>query len=1145
MILTCSSVVSQSIRINEVVASNATHLDEDGDTPDWLELHNFGTNAVSLQNWTITDDVSNVNQWSFPNVSLQPDEYLLLWASSKDRAEASFARTLVNEGDTFKYIIPSSEPSVNWKDISFDDTAWLDGISGFGYDDGDDNTILPVGTASVYTRIKFNVSDVNEITNLLLDIDYDDGFVAYINGNEVARANITGVNPAFNQGTITDHEAQMYTGGNPERFTITDFSNLLVNGDNVLAIQVHNINNASSDLTLIPFLSAIYNSNSTEGVEPPGILNLTSILSLHTDFKIASTSETITLINDTGVIVDQLLLEGLQSDISYGYSNSSNDYVYFIDTTPSLVNSNTEFSGITNSEIIFSHNGGLLTATANVALSGNSIDEQIRYTLDATEPNFSSVLYTNPIEVSLNTVIRAKVFQQNYIPSQTASRTYIFNANHDLDIVTLVTEPDNLFDNNTGIYVFGDSYDTNQPNFGANFWEDWERPIYFSMYKNDTGLLEIDFNAGIKIFGGWSRANNQRSLSIFARGKYGTSEIEYPFFEDLDYDKFQALVLRNSGQDWLKSSIKDRALTSLMQDSGLDYLSNKPVVAYINGEYWGHYTIREKTNEHMLASKHNVDADDINLLESNGVVIEGSNEDYLALLNYINTTDLVSDTNFQYVEDRIDITNYALYQATQIFFANTDWPGNNIKYWNHPSGKWRWILYDTDFCFGPFWDTDDFGHDTLSFALEENGPNWPNPEWSTLLFRKLVTNIGFRNKFINRYADELNTRFLSNNVKNHFDAIFSEVQSEILAHYTRWEEDPNVAAFFVNEMKIYADNRPAIVKDHIQNKFNLPARHEITITNNAINQGFVEINNNLEIQLANWSGDYFESVPIELKAIAESGFEFSHWSGAINSTDAIISIDMLNAMTVTPNFVPSAIAEIVINEINYKAGNAQDSGDWIELYNPNNVALSLSNWVFKDSDDTHSFVFPINTNIDANSYLIITKNATDFLSVFPSITNTIGDFDFGLGTSDSVRLYNNNGVLQDEVVYSNANPWPDCANGFGPSLELIASELDNSLPENWNCINVIGSPNVENNLLLSVNDVLTDSIKFYPNPVNDILYVDGIKEPFKAEIYNVLGERISSGEYTKQIDCSTYANGVYIVKLLVKGQISVHKMVKK
>ena len=153
-------------------------------------------------------------------------------------------------------------------------------------------------------------------------------------------------------------------------------------------------------------------------------------------------------------------------------------------------------------------------------------------------------------------------------------------------------------------------------------------------------------------------------MALFARGQYGYSKFEESFFDELSYNDFQSLVLRNSGQDWIRSSIKDATLTSLMRGSGLDFQEHNAVSTYINGEYWGLYNMREKNNEHMLASKHNIDADEITILTNNAEVLEGSNNDYNNLMDYVASIDLSIDANFEYVIERVDLVNYALYQAS-------------------------------------------------------------------------------------------------------------------------------------------------------------------------------------------------------------------------------------------------------------------------------------------------------------------------------------------------------------------------------------------------------------------------------------------------------------------------------------------------
>ncbi|MDG1219742.1 MAG: lamin tail domain-containing protein, partial [Flavobacteriaceae bacterium] len=82
-----TQIYSQDIRINELVASNSIFTDEDGDTPDWIELYNYGSTPVSLINWSISDEEDDTNPWVFPDVTLNEDEYMLLWASNKDRGQ--------------------------------------------------------------------------------------------------------------------------------------------------------------------------------------------------------------------------------------------------------------------------------------------------------------------------------------------------------------------------------------------------------------------------------------------------------------------------------------------------------------------------------------------------------------------------------------------------------------------------------------------------------------------------------------------------------------------------------------------------------------------------------------------------------------------------------------------------------------------------------------------------------------------------------------------------------------------------------------------------------------------------------------------------------------------------------------------------
>ena len=160
--------------------------------------------------------------------------------------------------DNFFYWNGSTEPNANWRSKNFVPSNWNMGNGGFGYGDGDDNTILN-GANSVMIRKNFSIADKTEIESVIFHMDYDDGFVAYLNGKQIARENMPSANqfPLASEFAIGNHEATLYQGGLPSKFVIpkNQIQNLLENGTNSLAIQVHNVSNTSSDLSCLPFLT--------------------------------------------------------------------------------------------------------------------------------------------------------------------------------------------------------------------------------------------------------------------------------------------------------------------------------------------------------------------------------------------------------------------------------------------------------------------------------------------------------------------------------------------------------------------------------------------------------------------------------------------------------------------------------------------------------------------------------------------------------------------------------------------------------------------------------------------------------------------------------------------------------------------------
>ena len=881
--------LSQSLQINEVVSSNSSiFYDEDGDTPDWIEIYNPKNSAINLKDYGLSDDLSEKFKWKFPDILIHSNDYLLILASDKDRN--NIVHTWDGEitiGDKWNYWPGTSEPPSDWNTVNFNSSNWNEGASGFGYGDNDDNTILNQ-IISIYIRKTFIVENIDEIEKILFHLDYDDGYVAYINGTEFSRRNLGPKNSAttFNQAATGLHEAEIYQGGFPEEIIIDQNQLSLQNGENIIAIEVHNFSNTSSDLSCTPFLTIGYTSTYENTREPDSRINLPATY-LHTNFKLKSSGENLVFSNANGAVIDSVFTGVIPVDRSKGRALQGSEWKYFDITTPGKLNSSAGYNGFLFAPV-FSTKTGFYNNAQKITLTHFNPWAKIHYTLDGSEPSENSSVYEEAFIVNTNTPVRARSIQAEWMSSDIETETFLFGTTPDIPVITLNADPKDLFDSSLGIYSKGPSAAEAFPYFGANFWQDVEKAVQFEII--DTNGQNYKANAGIKIFGGWSRGNPQKSFSLFARKQYGTSEFEYPIFPKSSIESYESFILRNSGNDWDQTMIRDGYVNSIIESIGVDYQQYRPAIGYINGEYWGIYNMREKISEHFISSHHNVPTDKINLLAYNGgfednlETIHGSKNNFLEFIQYISTNNISDPKVYDTVKNWIDVDEYIKYQIIQIFIDNRDWPGNNVKLWrdDREGGKWRWILYDADYGFAfPKWMSEHRKFNTLDFALETNGPGWPNPPWSTFLFRKLIENSSFKNLFINIYSDYLNTIFLPKNLNDKLESTKEGISKYINLHHERWSQDYIDWNSEIDRMKVFGDSRSYYAKRHIRSTFNLSRHEEISVSITPIGSGKVTLNS-LTID-NHWEGDYFPGVPISLSAVPRSGYKFKEWKGIPDS----------------------------------------------------------------------------------------------------------------------------------------------------------------------------------------------------------------------------------------------------------------------
>ena len=899
----------------------------------------------------------------------------------------------------------------------------------------------------------------------------------------------------------------------------------------------------------------ISNNSSLTSIQPGGFLLLwadddTAQGDLHLGFKLSGGGEQIGLFAPDGrTVIDSLSFGPQEADISFGrYPDGAQTWLFFPEPTPEDSN-HTE--GISNkaSAPEFSSEAGFYNYPFELTLSSEN-DTAIYYTQDGSEPDVQSERYENPINITHTTIIRARVIIDGYLPSDIISRSFIFDDSLHLAVVSLITDPENLW-GPKGILDHRSA--------------DWERPVHIEFF-NESFNLGFRLNGGIKIHAPDSRP--QQSFRIYAKKKYGQDMIEYPLFGQKNLNKFKVLVLRNGGNDGMQlkdgTHLRDPMMHVLFAALGHEeaMAGYRPVNVFLNGAYWGIYNLRERQDRHYIAGNFGYD-DDIDLLErtfgypGNRCAIEGDWDNYLALRDFIRDNDLSETEPYNYTVSQMDIDNFLDYWIIEVFGGNYDWLSNNVKYWRarEANAKWRWLLWDTDH--------------TLGLPFYAEGMHVGNPEWNTLDYstgtegqrtydgnnnihiRGLLDNPQFRINFINRFADLLNSSFADTCTIPMFRKIKSVIEPDAKRQLQRW--GPNDVADWEHNISIiedYLHRRPAIVREHIREKFALDGDYKISLQIEPADCGSILLNS-IKITGSSWQGIYYKNIPIKVEAKPYRGYVFSRWQmGTTQNDTASLVLTPDSALSLTAHFVLDTIPGVIINEINYNSNDSFDSDDWVEFYNPKRFAIDMSGWVFKDNNDNHSFTFPQNTFIDSMNYIVLCKDMEKFGKLFPDVDNCIGSFGgdngFGLsGSGELIRIYNKNGELIDKVVYDDRLPWPEEADGAGYTLELTDPDMDNSVAKNWAASSKIGgTPGRKNSTYTALqnvqehNPVTYQLMQNYPNPFNaqtTIKYRLPKASHVQLIVYNLLGEKICSlvdenkpaGTFKATFNANRFPSGLY------------------
>jgi hypothetical protein len=618
-------------------------------------------------------------------------------------------------------------------------------------------------------------------------------------------------------------------------------------------------------------------------------------------------------------------------------------------------------------EPVFSPPGGYFEQDVRLELSVADLDAYVIFTVDGSVPGLgAATIYTHPLYLRADapavTVVRARAVLPDGGFGPVVSASYFVGLRATLPMLSLIVDPDDLW-GAEGIYAHP-----------VKRGDEWERPVDVT-YVDEDRRSGFQVPAGIRIHGGHSRLYEKKALRLYFRQEYGASRLEYPLFPESDVQSFKRLVLHNGGQDW---SAPDVWNWTLMRNPLADKLAleldgratyGRPILLFLNGEPWGIYIIRERIDRHFLMDRYGVqEADLLDVPENTeqASVLLGDREHWDRLMAFVETHDLADPASYAYVQSQVDLANLVDYNIIQIYAADRDWPHHNVRQFRPrvPGGRWQWMFWDTDHAFAAL------PGGRVDANLVEQLLSYDHPETEgreVLLLRKLLGNPAFRDLFLSRTADLLNTTLAPRSVVDHIDALGAELEPDIAYETVRWGSAGNWAAN-VQELREFARLRPDLVRQHIVAGFGLDGTVELVVNPPYAGSGMVAVDGFLPQDLP-WRGVYFRGVPIRITAVPMPGYRFVGWDPPGLPQTPVVELRPDGPLALTPHFeavdddAPEP-GDVVFS--GYHLGeNSHVEGGRFELRVARPGGVDLRGWRVTDNDtktatDEGSLIFAAN-----------------------------------------------------------------------------------------------------------------------------------------------------------------------------------------
>lgn len=603
--------------------------------------------------------------------------------------------------------------------------------------------------------------------------------------------------------------------------------------------------------------------------------NVNNGSSFHTNFKLTqTTTEEIVLSNTLGVIIDSLTIRPNQVNHARGrFPDGSATWQVFTNPTPGI-NNTVGYSGYAETPT-FSLQAGVYPNAQVLTISTSSAALTVRYTSNGEDPNASSTQYTGPININSNTIIKAASFSSSAAirPSFIETNTYLIGVSHTMPIVSLGSlDYDNLFNNIMPEIVSS------------------------CEYFNSAGVFQFEAVGESDPHGNDSWAYPQKGVDFVVRDQYGyDNDIDYQLFPTKPRTKFQRFMLKAGASDNYPFTggpgchLRDAFIQTLAEKANLnvDLRSNDHCIVYINGQYWGLYEMREKVNDPDYTDYYwGQKEEDLDFLSYWGGlnVRYGSADDWNDLYSYMMANDLSVPANYNAVAARFDIASVIDYIVLNTWSVNSDWINWNTMWWRgrgNPEVKWKYALWDMDNTFNlgqnfSGWPTTGFDADPC--ALDNNFENAGPNEGHLDMFNRLMANPEFKQRYVNRYAELINTSLSCGYALAHLDSIINHITPEMPAQIARWGGSVSQWQDNLTFMRNQITGRCEYIENNgVVNCYEVNGPHELAFNVSPAGAGTIRFNE-LQIPQYPWSGAYFGGVNGEIEATPSgAAYEFWYW----------------------------------------------------------------------------------------------------------------------------------------------------------------------------------------------------------------------------------------------------------------------------